>query len=257
MEKPMIVLITGTATELGVNVTRKFAQNGHQVVVTGQHSDRLEALTAELGKNVLPIVLEDPTCRNAIRGALAALPKDWQDIDILINDATLSLGNRLAHEASLEDWEAMIDANCSSLVAMTREILPGMLRRHTGMILNLSSAKEQEPSQGSNIYGATVAFVHQYTLSLIESLTKSGVRASCIAPNRRGGSELMDVYGNNGDPSENGHKEIAFIPTDADIVEAIYWIATLPAHVNINYMELAQTGQLFSPLAIKPNQVNH
>jgi len=249
----MIVLLTGAATELGAKVARKFVQNGHRVIVIGRHNNNLEALTAELGQNILPIVLEDPTCRNSIRSALATLPKDWQDVDILINNAALSLGHRLAHQASLEEWEAMIDANCKGLVAMTREVLVGMLRRDTGIILNLSSAKEQEPSKGSNVYGATVAFVHQYTLSLIESLVKTGVRASCIAPNRRGGSELIDVYRKDGDHSVEGQNEIAFIPTDSDIVDTIYWIATLPAHVNINYMELAQTGELFSPLTIKLN----
>ncbi len=247
----MIVLVTHATLELGANITRKFVQNGHQVIAAGRHSDELGALTKELGSNVMPIVLKDSTCRKSIRNVLAALPKNWQDADILINNATLSLGNRLAHQASLEDWEAMIDANCKGLVAMTCEVLPGMLARDTGTILNLSSAKEQEPDQGSNVYGATVAFVHQYTLSLIESLINTGVRASCIAPNHKGGSELLDVSRKDGHRSAHRQKEIAFIPTDADIVETIYWIATLPPHVNINYMELAQTGELFSPLISK------
>jgi 3-hydroxy acid dehydrogenase / malonic semialdehyde reductase len=251
----MIVLITGAAIGIGADVTRKFIQNGHYVIAIGRHDDGLDALRKELSQNVIPLILDDPTCRSSIRNALATLSKDLENIDILINNATLSLGTQqLAHQASLEDWEAMINANCKGLVAMTREVLPRMLARRTGTILNLSSAKEQEPSQGSNVYGATVAFVHQYTLSLIETLVGTGVRATCIAPNNQGKSELLNVLLKDSDRHVSRQKEMDLIPTSADIVDTIYSIATLPPHVNINHMELAQTGELFSPLTIiKPN----
>lgn len=249
----MIVLITNATSELGAKVAKKFADNNHQVIATGRSSEGLDRFAAELGLNVMPVVLEDATCRSSIREALGALPEDWKSIDILVNNATLSRGNEPAHKSLLADWEAMIDVNCKGLVAMTREVLPGMLARGTGTILNLSSAPENQPSRGSNVYGATVAFVHQYTLSLLESLVKTGVRATCIAPKLKGGSELPTVSRTDDEFRVSRQQEVAIVPTAADIADTTYWIATLPAHVDINHMELAHTGELFSSLTIKPN----
>jgi 3-hydroxy acid dehydrogenase/malonic semialdehyde reductase len=258
---PIVVMVAGAALGVGVDITRKFAQNGDYVIASVGPNDDLNSLLKEVGEvseNVLPIKIEDPTSKDTVREVLAGLPEKWQNIDVLINNATLVLGDQLAHLASIEHWEAMIDANCSGLVAMTREILPRMLARRSGTIINLSSAREQQPIPGRNVYDATVAFVHQYTLSLIESIANTGIRATCIAPDRKGGLELLNLSRVGNHSTENGSaKGFSFVPSPIDIANTVYWIATLPAHVNINHMELAQTGELFSPLTLIDNSRNN
>jgi NADP-dependent 3-hydroxy acid dehydrogenase YdfG len=242
----MIVLLAGATVWPGDDVARKFAQNGHKVIAIGRECERLEELAAEYAANVICIALKDMTSRDAIGNALAALPGDWRDIDVLINNATLSLGSRLAQCALLENWDDMIDANCKALVAMTRVVLPGMLARDAGTIVNLSAAREQHPSQGSNVFGATVAFVHQYTLDLIESVVDTRIRATCIAPQLKGGAEFLQLSAPDIHVLPGKASETAYIPTAVDIAEMIYWVATAPAHVDINRIELTRAGGPFS-----------
>lgn len=234
-------------------IVEKFVVEGHDVLAIGTDRPKLDALVHRYGSSVNAVCITDPTSSTDVREALASLPEAWQDIDVLVNDATLSLGNGLAHNASLDDWDAMIDANCSALVSMTRAVLGGMLARNAGTILNLSAAREISPARGDSVFSATVAFVHQYTLSLIETTANSGVRVSCIAPDRDGKAALLDAARPPEDHLSTPRKR-DFIATDIDIVETIYWIATLPAHINLNYLELAQTGELFSPRTVYHNR---
>ena len=135
----MIVLITGATAGFGAEMARKFVQNGHKIIATGRRKDRLDALAGEFGADkVLPLVL-DVTDKNSIKSALASLPQGWQDIDVLINNAGLALGLEPAHQVALEDWETMIDTNVKGLVTVTHFILPNMVKRGTGTIINLGS----------------------------------------------------------------------------------------------------------------------
>jgi NADP-dependent 3-hydroxy acid dehydrogenase YdfG len=253
LEAIVVILINGAASELGIDLVRRFAKEKAQVIAVAGRSDDMERLLEEASENVQVIMLDGVACKEIVNAALARIPESWNDIDVLINNATLALGSQSAHKASLDHWDAMIEMNCTATVAMTREILPRMLARRSGTILNLSSAREQGPTHGSNVYGATVAFVHQYTLGLISSLSNTGVRATCIAPDRDASAALLTVDSSSRQlhrSPRNAHDSM-FIPSRADIVETTYWIATLPSHININYMELAQTGELFSPLTVE------
>lgn len=245
----MIVLVTGATSGFGAEMARKFVQNGHKVIATGRRQDRLEALAGELGAALLPVVM-DVSDKASITNALATVPADWQEIDVLINNAGLALGIEPAHKASLEDWETMIDTNCKGLVTITRALLPAMVARGNGMIINIGSVAGAYPYPGGNVYGATKAFVDQFTLNLRADLVGTGVRATNIAPGLCGGTEFSNVRLKDDAAAAKVYE--GTIPLTAkDIAETAYWIATLPAHVNINYIEMMPSCQAFSPFAIK------
>lgn len=246
----MIVFITGATAGFGAAMARTFAGNGHRVLIAGRREDRLDALAAELGANVRSVPL-DVTDKAAIDAALAALPADWRDIDVLINNAGLALGIKPAHEASLDDWETMIATNCRGLVTMTRAVLPRMVERNTGLIVNLGSVAGHYPYPGGNVYGATKAFVEQFTLNLRADLVGTGVRATNIAPGLCGGTEFSNVRFKGDDTAAAKVYEGTTPLTAEDIAATAYWIATLPPHVNVNLIELMPTCQGFSPFAIK------
>ncbi|HZW13082.1 MAG TPA: SDR family NAD(P)-dependent oxidoreductase [Noviherbaspirillum sp.] len=247
----MIVLVTGATSGFGAEMARKFVQNGHKVIATGRRKERLDALAVELGSGLLPIVM-DVSDKTSISNGLAALSADWQEIDILINNAGLALGIEPAHKASLDEWETMIDTNCKGLVTITRHLLPAMVARGRGMIINIGSVAGAYPYPGGNVYGATKAFVDQFTLNLRADLVGTGVRATNIAPGLCGGTEFSNVRLKDDAAAAKVYE--GTVPLTAkDIAETAYWIATLPPHVNINYIEMMPSCQAFSPFAIKRN----
>jgi 3-hydroxy acid dehydrogenase/malonic semialdehyde reductase len=246
----MIVLITGATAGFGAEMARKFIQNGHKVIASGRRKERLDELVAELGDQVLPLVL-DVTDKQSITQALASLPSAWQEIDVLINNAGLALGLEPAHQVALEDWETMIDTNVKGLVTMTRFLLPAMVKRGSGTIINLGSIAGAYPYPGGNVYGATKAFVDQFTLNLRADLVGTGVRATNLAPGLCGGTEFSNVRFKGNDDAAAKVYEGTTPLTAKDIAEAAFWVATLPAHVNINYLELMPTCQGFGPLNVK------
>ena len=248
----MIVLITGATSGFGAEMARKFAQNGHKVIATGRRMERLEQLAAQFGGQILPIVL-DVASKTSIDAALAALPADWREIDVLINNAGLALGIEPAQQAALEDWETMIDTNCKGLVTMTRRLLPAMVARGSGLVINIGSTAGAYPYPGGNVYGATKAFVDQFTLNLRADLVGTGVRATNIAPGLVGGTEFSNVRLKGNDAAAAKVYEGTVALNSGDIAETAYWIATLPPHVNINYIEMMPTCQGFSPFTIKRN----
>ncbi|MQA42360.1 SDR family NAD(P)-dependent oxidoreductase [Rugamonas aquatica] len=248
----MIVFITGATAGFGAAMARTFVQNGHKVLVSGRREDRLQALAAELGAAARPIVL-DVTDKASIKGALDSLPAEWSQIDVLINNAGLALGVTPAHESSLEDWDTMIATNCSGLVAMTRAILPAMVARGSGTVINLGSVAGDTPYPGGNVYGATKAFVEQFTLNLRADLVGTGVRATNLAPGLCGGTEFSNVRLKGNDAAAAKVYEGTEPLTPEDIANTAYWIATLPAHININRIEMMPTCQGYGPLTIKRN----
>lgn len=247
----MIVFITGATSGFGAAMAHKFAQHGHKVIATGRRKDRLDALAAELGQSVLPVVM-DVTSKASINAALAALPAGWQEIDVLVNNAGLALGIEPAQKASLEDWETMIETNCKGLVTMTHAVLPGMVARDRGTVINIGSTAGAYPYPGGNVYGATKAFVDQFTLNLRADLVGTGVRATNLSPGLCGGTEFSNVRMKDDTAADKVYAGTVPL-TAADIAETAYWIATLPPHVNINYLEMMPTCQGFSPFTIKRN----
>ena len=246
----MIVFITGATAGFGAAMARTFVRNGHQVIISGRRADRLQALAAELGQAALPLLL-DVTDKVSINTALDSIPAAWQTIDVLINNAGLALNVAPAHEASLEDWDTMIATNISGLVAMTRALLPAMVARGSGTIINLGSVAGDTPYPGGNVYGATKAFVEQFTLNLRADLVGTGVRATNLAPGLCGGTEFSNVRLKGNDEAAAKVYEGTQPLTAEDIAETAYWIATLPPHVNINRIEMMPTCQGYGPLNIK------
>lgn len=246
----MIVLITGASAGFGAEMARKFVSQGHQVIAAARRTDRLIALAAELGTALLPVEL-DVTSKTSIDNALAALPAPWQKIDVLVNNAGLALGLEPAHQAHLEDWDTMIATNCRGLVTMTRAVLPAMVERGAGLVINLGSVAGAYPYPGGNVYGATKAFVDQFTLNLRADLVGTGVRATNIAPGMCGGTEFSNVRFKGDDESATKVYQGTVPLTATDIAETAYWIATLPPHININSIEMMPTCQGFSPFTVK------
>jgi len=246
----MIVFITGATAGFGAAMARTFVRNGHQVIISGRRADRLQALAAELGEAALPLLL-DVTDKVSINAALDSIPEAWQSIDVLINNAGLALNVAPAHEASLEDWDTMIATNISGLVAMTRALLPAMVARSSGTIINLGSVAGDTPYPGGNVYGATKAFVEQFTLNLRADLAGTGVRATNLAPGLCGGTEFSNVRLKGDDAAAAKVYEGTQPLTAEDIAETAYWIATLPPHVNINRIEMMPTCQGYGSLNIK------
>ena len=246
----MNVLITGATAGFGAEMARKFIKNGHRVIATGRRKERLDDLAKEFGEQLLPLVL-DVTDKQSISAALNSLPADWQQIDVLVNNAGLALGLEPAHQVALDDWETMIDTNVKGLVTVTHFVLPNMVKRGSGTIINLGSIAGAYPYPGGNVYGATKAFVDQFTLNLRADLVGTGVRATNLAPGLCGGTEFSNVRFKGNDAAAAKVYEGTTPLTAEDIAEAAYWVATLPAHVNINYIELMPTCQGFGPLNIK------
>jgi 3-hydroxy acid dehydrogenase / malonic semialdehyde reductase len=246
----MLVFITGASAGFGAEMARTFAAKGHQVILSGRRAERLAALAAELGENALALPM-DVTEPKSIAEALADLPQSWRQIDVLINNAGLALGTQPAHEAPLEDWETMIATNCTGLARMTRALLPGMVQRGTGLIINLGSVAGHYPYPGGNVYGATKAFVEQFTLNLRADLAGTGVRATNLAPGLCGGTEFSNVRFKGDDAAAAKVYEGTVPLTAQDIANTAYWIATLPPHININSIEMMPTCQGFSPFNIK------
>ena len=246
----MIVFITGASAGFGAEMARTFVRNGHQVVMAARRKERLTALAAELGESALPVEM-DVTDKQSIEDALAMLPQSWRQIDVLINNAGLALGTAPAHEAPLEDWETMIATNCKGLVTMTRALLPSMVERGSGLVINLGSVAGHYPYPGGNVYGATKAFVEQFTLNLRADLVGTGVRATNLAPGLCGGTEFSNVRFKGNDEAAAKVYEGTTPLTAKDIAETAYWIATLPPHINVNSIEMMPTCQGFAPFNIK------
>ncbi len=246
----MIVFVTGASAGFGAATARRFAKEGHRVVITGRRRERLEALAAELGRDkILPLVF-DVRDRVAVARAFNALPAAFTEIDVLVNNAGLALGLEPAQKADLDDWDAMVDTNVKGLTYVTRAALPGMVARDRGLIVNLGSTAARYPYPGGNVYGATKAFVHQFSLNLRADLIGTRVRVTDIQPGLVGGSEFSTIRFHGDAARAAKLYEGADALTPEDIAEAIYWVATLPPRVNINTIEMMPVTQAFGPLAV-------
>jgi len=248
-QQQKIVLVTGASAGFGAAVVRRFVAKGDQVIATARRADRLEALASELGDKVLPLEL-DVQDRAAVERAIADLPAAFAEIDCLVNNAGLALGLGPAQQADLDDWEQMIDTNCKGMVYLTRAVLPGMVARGRGHVVNLGSIAGTYPYPGGNVYGATKAFVHQFSLNLRSDLHGTGVRVTCVEPGMCGGTEFSEVrFSGDKDKAAAVYKGVQPL-TAEDIAGTIDWATSLPAHVNINTIEMMPVAQSFAPFQI-------
>ncbi len=243
-----IALVTGATSGFGLDTAEALVRAGARVVAAGRRRDRLEALAARHAGKVHPVVV-DVRDRAAVEGLVAALPAPFAAVDVLVNNAGLALGLEPAQRASLDEWETMIATNCRGLVTMTRAVLPGMIERNRGHVVNVGSVAGSYPYPGGNVYGATKAFVHQFTLNLRSDLLGTAVRATCIEP---GMAETeFSLVRFQGDAAKASKVYEGVTPlSGADVAEAILWCVSLPAHVNVNAVELMPVQQAFSPFAI-------
>lgn len=246
--QPGIVFVTGASSGFGAAIARRFAAAGARVVATARRADRLKDLASDLGSQVLPVTL-DVRDRAAVAEVVGGLPAEFAEIDVLVNNAGLAIGLESAQEANLDDWDQMIDTNCKGLTYCTRAILPGMVARGRGHVINLGSVAGTYPYPGGNAYGGTKAFVHQFSLDLRSDLHGTGVRVTCIEPGMAD-TEFSAVRFS-GDKAKADAVYAGMQPLTADdIAESVYWTATLPAHVNVNTMEIMATAQSFAPFQV-------
>jgi 3-hydroxy acid dehydrogenase/malonic semialdehyde reductase len=246
----MLSFITGATAGFGRAIAERLVRDGHRVIATGRRADRLHALHATLGENLLPLPL-DVTDTAAVAALPSTLPDNWRQIDVLVNNAGLALGLNPAHEASLADWDRMIATNVSGLVHVTHALLPGMITRDHGTIINIGSTAGSYPYPGGHVYGATKAFVKQFSLNLRADLAGTGVRVTNLEPGLVGGSEFSTVRFS-GDRTRADQVYAGTTPlSPSDIAEAVAWILSLPPHFNVNRMEIMPTCQASGPLTVK------
>ncbi|MGK3124045.1 bifunctional NADP-dependent 3-hydroxy acid dehydrogenase/3-hydroxypropionate dehydrogenase YdfG [Pantoea rwandensis] len=245
----MIIFVTGATAGFGQSITRRFIATGHKVIASGRRAERLKDLKDELGDNLYTVQL-DVRNRAAIDEAIAALPAEWRNIDVLVNNAGLALGVEPAHKANIEDWENMIDTNNKGLVYMTRAVLPAMVERNVGHIVNIGSIAGSWPYLGGNVYGATKAFVRQFSLNLRTDLHGTALRVTDIEPGLVGGTEFSNVRFKGDDGRADAVYEGTTALTAEDVTEAVYWVTTLPKHVNINTLEIMPVAQTLAGLKV-------
>lgn len=246
----MIVLVTGATAGFGTAIARRFAADGARIVAAARRAERLEALKAELGADkVLPLVL-DVRDRAAVMKAVEGLPAEWAAVDVLVNNAGLALGLDPAQKADLDDWDTMVDTNVKGLMYLTRAVLPGMIERKCGHVINLGSTAGEWPYPGGNVYGATKAFVRQFSLNLRADLFGTPVRVTDIQPGLVGGTEFSNVRFHGDDAKAGAVYEGADALTPDDIADAVHWVATRPARVNVNMLQVMPVSQSFGPLRV-------
>src|ERR1700730_1963158 len=177
----MVAFVTGASSGFGAAITRRFAKDGYRVVAAARRVEKLESLRKEFRELILPLTL-DVHEKTAVEAAVSGLPTDFAEISVLVNNAGLSLNLEPAYRVPLEDWETMIDTNIKGLLYCTRLILPGMVERRAGHVVNISSVAAFYAYPGGNVYGATKAFVTQFSLNLRADLLGTPVRVTDIEP---------------------------------------------------------------------------
>lgn len=242
------VLITGATSGFGAAAARLFVSNGWQAIVTGRRSDRIEALVAELGADRVYGAVFDIRDANAIEAALAALPDQFSAIDLLINNAGLALGIAPAFKADLDQWRQMVETNITGLMAITHKVLPSLIAQR-GAIVNISSVAATYPYPGGNVYGGTKAFVRQFSLGLRSDLHGTGVRVTSIEPGMVETEFTLVRTGGNQDASDAVYRGADPL-TAEDIAEMLFWVATLPPHINVNALELMPVSQSWAGFQI-------
>ncbi len=248
---PKTALITGATSGFGRATAQRFAAQGWNVIATGRRAERLQTLRDSLGERVHTLAF-DIRDADAMQAALATLPEALQGIDLLVNNAGLALGTAPAQSADLGQWRQMIDTNITALVALTHALLPGLIERR-GAIVNISSIAATYPYTGGNVYGGTKAFVSQFSLGLRSDLHGTGVRVTSIEP---GLAETeFTLVRTSGNQSASDQLYAGAQPiTDTDIADAIWWVATLPPHLNINRLEVMPVSQSFAGFQIHRGQ---
>ncbi|MEL7538536.1 MAG: SDR family NAD(P)-dependent oxidoreductase [Pseudomonadota bacterium] len=243
-QKDITVLVTGASSGIGQAIAGRLLDEGYRVIVMARRESRLADFVAALGPAArCAMAVADVTDRPGTHAALAALPEPFRAIDVLVNNAGLALGLDRAAEADFTDWETMINVNCTALAWLTRELLPAMVERRRGHVVNIGSTAALYPYRGGNAYGATKAFVAQFSLNLRADLLGTPIRTTLIEPGLVGGSEFSDVRFHGDADSAKAVYAGTEPLTPADVADAVAWALNQPAHVNVNRIELMPVCQ--------------
>ena len=243
------ILITGATSGFGKASAELFSQNGWKLILTGRRKDRLQELQQKLGKENVHIAVFDVRDRLQVEAMVKDIPKEFQDIDILLNNAGLALGLAAAHETDLDEWDNMVDTNIKGLLYMTRQILPVMVAQGRGHVINIGSIAGSWPYPGGNTYGATKAFVQQFSRNLRADLQGTGIRVTNIEPGLAESEFSVVRFGGDAKKAAKVYEGTQPL-TPVDIAEIVYWTACRPAHVNINSVEVMPVCQSWGHLAI-------
>ncbi|WP_293897568.1 SDR family NAD(P)-dependent oxidoreductase [Phenylobacterium sp.] len=244
-----IALVTGATSGFGEAMARRLLAAGARVIATGRRAERLVALAGELNTDRLLTRELDVRDTASIAALLPSLPAEFAAIDILYNNAGLALGLSKAHEADLDDWETMIATNVTGLVRMTRAVLPGMVVRNRGDVMNLSSVAANYPYPGGNVYGATKSFVRQFSLNLRADLIGTKVRVTSIEPGMADTEFSVVRFKGDRTSADKVYSGVHALSAD-DVAMVCEGVLKLPAHININTLELMPVQQAFGPFAV-------
>ncbi|MCA8915058.1 MAG: SDR family oxidoreductase [Planctomycetes bacterium] len=251
----MIVLVTGATSGFGEAIARRFAAEGHSLILVGRRVDRLRQLKDEIETPVYDLPL-DVRERDTVAEAIADLPPDFKDVDVLVNNAGLALGLEPSWATDLDDWETMVDTNVKGVLYMTRAILPGMVERGCGHVINIGSTAGNWPYPGGNVYGGTKAFLKQFSLNLRADLLGTGVRVTNLEPGLAETEFSLVRYKGDAGRASDVYKNIEPLVA-TDIAEAAFWATSQPAHVNITRIEMMCTAQANGPLALHRGADGH
>lgn len=245
----MNVLITGASAGFGKALAERLIANGHRVIGCARRLDKLNALAETLGESFLPVVM-DVSDTASIPQIIADLPDGFKQIDVLVNNAGLALGTEPAQSSSLDDWMRMTDTNIKGLMALTHEVLPAMVARDSGYIINVGSIAGSWPYFGGNVYGATKAFVKQFSLNLRADLIGTQVRVTNLEPGNVAGTEFSNVrYHGDDDKAAKVYDGFKTMTGD-DIGDILLWLIESPAHINVNRLEVMPVAQTYNGLTI-------
>lgn len=244
-----IALVTGASAGFGMAICKTLLAEGYRVIAAARRLERLEPLRVEFGERVFAAAL-DVRSAESVEALVAALPADFRELDLLVNNAGLALGLEPAHKADFEEWETMIETNVTGLARVTRAFLPGMVERRRGHVVNIGSIAGTYPYPGGNVYGATKAFVAQFSLNLRADLAGTGVRVTNVEPGLCGGTEFSNVRFR-GDDDRAASVYAGVQPLTAeDVAETVRWVVMLPPHFNVNRIEIMPVAQSFSALHV-------
>ncbi|MDO4997809.1 MAG: SDR family oxidoreductase [Neisseria sp.] len=245
----MAILITGASAGFGRAMCEQFVRAGYKVIGAARRLERLQEMQGELGASFYPLQM-DLSQTASIQNALQTLPEEFAQIDALINNGGLALGLDSADKADFADWETMIQTNVLGLTYLTHQVLPQMVARGDGYIINLGSIAGTYPYPGGNVYGASKAFVRQFSLNLRADLHGTGVRVSNIEPGLCGGTEFSQVRFKGDEERANQlYANTEFLSAD-DVAETVLWLYQRPKHVNVNAVELMPVSQSFGALPV-------
>lgn len=242
------VMVTGGTSGYGLATVRRFLEAGAKVIITSRRPEKVKALADELGPRALGIAF-DVGDRAAVEAAVASLPEGWNQVDILVNNAGLALGLEPAWQARMEEWETMVQTNILGVLYCTRALLPGMVERGCGHVINIASIAANYPYPGSNVYGASKAFVKQFSLNLRADLIGHPVRVTDIEPGLSKTNFSVVRFRGDEDKANAPYEGVEALTGD-DIAESVFWAASLPAHVNINRIELMPVMQANGGFAV-------